>query len=204
MLGLSYPPPYLYYIAALFLTSYNKTMSETIDQPVYFIGITLPTDLERRVSRIQWMMYDNNKDLLKPLLPHVTLLHPPSLRSIMPDEFIPRVREVAERYLPLTIAVQELGFFGKQVGFVRCQSQGLVSLQSQLVGLLPPEAQAVHYRREYMPHITLAQAYEPHELDMAMLEKEASSNLPLPQQFTVDSVSCFQRILPRTYRAKQV
>jgi 2'-5' RNA ligase len=179
-------------------------MSEPYDQPIYFIGIALPEELDRQVSEIQWKLRDKDKNLLKPLLPHVTLLHPPSLRGIMPDDLIPQVQEVAGKYLPLTLALVEISSFNKYICYIRVQSQGLFSLQSQLVKLLPPEARAVHYKQPYAPHITLAQAYEPHKLDMEMLQKELCTKLDLPQQFTVDAVSYFKRILPREYRAQSI
>jgi 2'-5' RNA ligase len=179
-------------------------MDETYDQPVYFIGIALPEALDRQISDIMWNLYEHDKSLLKPLLPHVTLLHPPSLKGIMPEELLPKIQAVAEKYLPLTIACQEIGFFGKNVAFIRVQSQGLYSLQAQLVKLLPPEAWELHYKRPYMPHITLAQAYEPHELDTDALLRELPKKLDLPKQFSVDSVSYFKRILPRQYRAKSI
>ena len=174
------------------------------EQPIYFIGIALPVTLDRQVSEIQWELRDHDKHLLKPLLPHVTLLHPPSLKGIMPEELLPRIHEVAERYLPLTLALEEIDSFGKHVCFIRVQSQSLISLQSQLVKLLPSEAQELHYKRPYTPHITLAQAYQPHELDVTKLKKELSVRLELPRQFTVDSLAYFKRILPREYRAEPI
>ena len=177
---------------------------ETIDQAIYFIGIALPTELDQTISDIKWELYGHDKSLLKPLLPHVTLLHPPSLTGIMPEELLPRIHEVAERYLPLTLACQDIVFFGKSVCFITVQSQSLYSLQSQLVKLLPPEAQALHYKRPYTPHITLAQAYEPHALDAETMRRIITTQLELPQQFTVDSVSYFKRILPREYRAEHI
>lgn len=179
-------------------------MDDEYDQPVYFIGIALPDELDRQISEIQWKLRDHDKSLLKPLLPHVTLLHPPSLKGIMPDELIPKVHDVAKRYLPLTLALEEIGSFNQYICYIKVQSQGLYSLQSQLVNLLPPDAQALHYKRPYVPHITLAQAYEPHKLDVETLKVELRSKIRLPQQFTVDSVSYFKRIVPREYRASQI
>ena len=179
-------------------------MSETYDQPVYFIGIALPEVLDRQISALQWEVHERDKSTLKPLLPHVTLLNPPSLRGIMPEELLPQIRKIAERYLPLTMAIVEIGFFREYIGFIRVQSQSLYSLQIQLIKLLPPEVKALHYKRPYMPHITLVQAYEPHKLDIDTLRREFTEKLTIPQQFTVDSVSYFKRILPREYRAEQI
>lgn len=179
-------------------------MADRYPQPIYFIGIALPDELNRAISRLQWHIHENNKHTLKPLLPHVTLLHPPSLQGIMPDELLPMVRIVAERYLPLTLAIQSIGAFGRNVFYLEVQSQAIYSLQSQLVKLLPPEAQVLHYKRPYLPHITLAQAYEPKRLDIEALQQETTTAIQLPQQFTIDSVSCFKRILPREYRAELI
>ena len=184
--------------------NYDRCMDMQYPQPIYFIGIALPPELDKTISDLKWQLRDDDKHLLKPLLPHVTLLHPPSLRGIMPEELIPKVREIAARYLPLTISCEEFASFGGSVAYIRCQSQSLYSLQSQLVQLLPPEAQTLHYKRTYVPHITLAQAYEPHALDLNTIENQTQRTIELPVQFTVESVSCFTRILPREYRTAAV
>lgn len=173
-------------------------------QPIYFVGIALPKELDALISDLKWKLRDDDKHLLKPLLPHVTLLHPPSLKGIMPDELLPRVHDITARYLPLTLAIEDIGFFGQSVCYLRVQSQGLYSLQSQLVKLLPADAQALHYKRPYTPHITIAQAYEPHSLDTNHVKRAILNKIQLPQQFTVESVSYFKRILPREYRAEAI
>lgn len=179
-------------------------MEDDYPQPVYFIGIALPVELDRTISQLQWEIHEQNEHTLKPLLPHVTLLHPPSLQGIMPEELLPRIREIAQRYVPLTLAIQDIGFFGQNVCYLSVQSHTLQSLQSQLVELLPPEAQELHYKQPYLPHITVAQAYEPSVLDVNDIQKIISNKIELPQQFTVDTVSYFKRILPRQYRAEPV
>jgi 2'-5' RNA ligase len=71
-------------------------MLDEHNQPIYFISIALPEPLNTHVSRLMWQLYDdNNPHMLKPLLPHVTLLHPPVLHGTLPEELIPRVREGA-------------------------------------------------------------------------------------------------------------
>ena len=171
-------------------------------QSVYFIGISLPPELDKQISDLKWRLHDTNKHFLKPILPHVTLLHPPSLRGIMPEDLMPKIHEIAERYLPMTLSLEEVGSFGGSVCYIRVQSLALVSLQAQLVRLLPPIAQALHYKREYQPHITIAQVYEPRKLDIEVVAKDIHAHIKLPQQITIDSVSCFMRILPREYRVE--
>ncbi|HET7629954.1 MAG TPA: 2'-5' RNA ligase family protein [Candidatus Saccharimonadales bacterium] len=173
-------------------------------QEVYFIGIALPSELDRRIAKLKNQLYEADSDLLEPVMPHVTLLHPPSLAGIMPSQLIPEVRRVARRYLPLTIALNDLGSFGDSVAFVEAESLKLRSLQSQLVKLLPTEAQASHYRRPYRPHITIAQKYEPKALDQVMIAAAINRELQLPVSFTVENISYFKRILPRRYRPEVI
>ena len=177
---------------------------DELRQHVYFIGISLPSDLDRQISELQWRLHGLSSAILKPLSPHITLLHPPSLRGIMPSELLPRVHRVAERYLPLTIALQDIGYFGKRVCYVAVQSHQLISLQAELVRLLPPEARELHYKRPFLPHITLAQVYEPRVLDKSKVCETIGDGLSLPYQFEVGHINYFQRILPREYKAESV
>lgn len=176
----------------------------TSQQPVYFIGIALPRELDRRVAQLKWNLYDHDTDMLKPLLPHITLLNPPSLQGITPDELIPRVREVASRYLPLTITLTEINFFKEFVCYARADSLSLYSLQSALVRLLPPKAQAVQHKHPYLPHVTLAQKYQPRPLDIPTVTAKATVALELPCTFQVEHVSAFMRIYPREYRPESL
>lgn len=130
-----------------------------LDQPpqsVYFIGISLPPDLDRRIAELQQRMHDMQPHMLTPVLPHVTLLHPPSLQGILPSQLIPRIQEIAKRYLPMTITLSQIGFFGPRVCYIQADSFSLYSLQSHLMRLLPAEAQAIHYKHDFLPHVTLA------------------------------------------------
>lgn len=177
------------------------------DQPlqeVYFIGIALPPKLNASVASLAWTLYEEKQDMLKPLVPHVTLLHPPSLQGFMPSELIPIVRSIASRYLPLTLELSDIAFFGRQVAYLKVESLKLYSLQSHLVSLLPEEAKKIHYIRPYLPHITIAQKYQPSELEPAEIAKTVRSRLSLPLTFEVNSISCFNRIKPREYATKPI
>ncbi len=173
-------------------------------QSVYFIGIALPDSLNQQIAELKTELYTGNEHFLKPLLPHVTLLHPPALRGVMPEDIIPQVREAAERFLPFTITLDEIGFFGKNVCYIKAESHSIYSLQSKLVRLLPTEAQVTHYKRPYLPHVTIAQVYEPYTLDTQNLEKIVREKIKLPISFQVDSVTYFKRILPREYTPQSV
>jgi 2'-5' RNA ligase len=170
-----------------------------MEQTIYFIGIALPDELNQQIASLKWELYNHDDAMLKPLLPHVTLLHPPALKGIMPEELIPQVQEAAERYVPFTVTLTEIGFFGKNVCYLQAEAHSLHSLQLRLVRLLPPDVQALHYKQPYLPHVTLAQIYEPLTLNTEKLKLEISRHLTLPLSFQVDSVTCFKRILPREY-----
>lgn len=183
---------------------HNESMDDSPYQETYFIGIALPPKLDAVIADLKWQLYDKKANMLKPLVPHVTLLHPPSLQGIMPSQLIPRIREAADRYLPFTIELNDIGFFGRQVVFIRAHSHTLVSLQAHLVGLLPPEARALHYKRPYAPHVTLAQKYQPKELDLEDVQRDIRAGLRLPYRFEVTSVASFTRIKPREYAIRPI
>ncbi|MET0980082.1 MAG: 2'-5' RNA ligase family protein [Candidatus Saccharimonadales bacterium] len=168
-------------------------------QSIYFIGVSLPPDLDRQITELKWRLYDNQPHMLQPVLPHVTLLHPPSLQGILPSQLIPRIHEIAKRYLPMAITLDCIGFFGTRICYVQAQSFSLYSLQSQLMRLLPPAAQAIHYKHDFMPHVTLAQTYEPATLSKTKILGMINETLTLPITFTVNSVTHFTRIKPRVY-----
>lgn len=115
----------------------------------------------------------------------------------MSSQLLPQIRQIAERYLPLTVAIEQVEFFDDRVGYLRVQSLELESLQAQVAKLLPAEAQTRHYRRDYVAHITLAQIHQPKVLDKAQLMKAAEASLSLSRQVTIDSINYLQRILPR-------
>jgi 2'-5' RNA ligase len=185
----------------------NNNPHTHLDEPpqsIYFIGISLPPDLDRQIAELKSRLYDNQPHMLKPVLPHVTLLHPPSLQGILPSQLIPRIHEIAKRYLPIRITLTKIGFFGPRICYLEAESFSLYSLQSQLMRLLPPEAQAIHYKHDFLPHVTLAQTYEPATLNRTPLMNEIDASLKLPITFTVDSVTHFTRIKPRVYTPQSI
>lgn len=173
-------------------------------QNVYFIGIALPVDCSRLISDLQWHLSSDSPHALKPIVPHITLLHPPSVAGIMPIELLPRVHDIATRYLPITVQLDRIGFFGNRVCYIEAESFKLHSLHARLVRLLPPEAQAAHYKRPYLPHVTLVQVYDPSSLDKLALQERIVESLPLPIRLTIESVAYFRRIVPRMYESKVI
>lgn len=183
------------------LNSHDHAHLDHPPQSIYFIGIALPPDLDKIIGALKWQLHDGNKHTLKPVIPHVTLLNPPSLQGILPSQLVPRIHEVVARYLPITITLTNIGFFGPRVCYIEAESFSLHSMQPQLVRLLPPEAQAIHYKRPFLPHVTLVQTYEPATLSQTAIVDQINTVLSLPLTFTVDSVSHFTRIKPRVYES---
>lgn len=175
-----------------------------LHQSVYFIGIALPSSVRRQVADLRWHLYQKDPGLLRPVLPHITLLHPLSLDGILPSQLLPQIRTIAKRYLPMTIELNRVDFFGQEVCYLAADSFKLYSLRHHLVRLLPPDVRKTHYRRHYLPHVTLAQIYNPAVLDKKELSNEIHGSLKLPIRFTVTSVASFTRILPRAYRANAI
>lgn len=185
----------------------NNNSHQHLDEPpqsIYFIGISLPPDLDQRIAELKWRLYNEQPHMLQPVLPHVTLLHPPSLQGILPSQLVPRIHKIAERYLPMTITLNRIGFFGSRVCYLEVESFSLHSLQSSLMRLLPPEAQATHYKHDFLPHVTIAQTYDPATLNRTVVIKEINDALDMPITFTVDSVTHFTRIKPRVYSPRSI
>ncbi len=167
--------------------------------PPYFIGIALPPELSRHLLELKWKLHDEIAHTLKPLVPHITLLHPSSLRDNPADEILPKIRKVAEPYLPLALTLDAVEAFDRTVLFIRVHSTEIELLQAQLVGILPSAAQDSYRKRPYVPHITLAQIRAPHALDVKILRERVGQEIGLPCQVAVDSISYFMQTQPRVY-----
>lgn len=175
------------------------------EQPIYFIGVALPEPLNAQVSKLMWELYDkDNPRMLKPLLPHVTLLHPPALRGTMPEDLIPEVQKAAAPYLPLNIELAGINFYGDQVCALQAESLSLHSLYQKLIPTLPFEVQAAQLKRGFSPHVTLTQIKHPQTLDRGKTAGTTEQAISLPIRFEVTSLTCFKRILPRTYRPETI
>ncbi len=173
-------------------------------RPPYFIGFALTSELSERVFSLKCRLHEEIAHSLKPLVPHVTLLHPSSLRNTPQLDIIERVRTKAEPYLPLALSLETVEAFDRAVLYIRVRSPELEKLQLQVVDLLPPEAQVIYRSRPYVPHITLVQVRTPHTLDIEALRQYASQEIILPYQIKVDSISCFTQTRPREYLTETI
>ncbi len=182
--------------------SYTVRMSH--HHSPYFIGVALPPELSEQLFSFKWQLHDDINHSLKPLVPHITLLHPSSLRDSSPSEILPEIRKMAGPHLPLTFSLETVETFDREVLYIKIYSPELETLQSQLVSLLPAAAQQPYQQNKYLPHITLAQVHSPHTLDIESLRRRAHQEITLPHQITITSLSCFIQTHPREYRAKAI
>jgi 2'-5' RNA ligase len=173
-------------------------------RPPYFIGIALPQNLSDHIFAFKRKLHDEINHSLKPLVPHITLLHPPGLRGVRPQEILPDIREIAKPYLPLTLSLEAVGTFDSNVFYISVCSPELEKLQMRLVELLPSDAQEIYHNRRFIPHVTLVQARAPHSLNIEALGVRAEQEFTLPCDFSVDAISCFTQSQPREYKSETI
>lgn len=176
-----------------------------MQQQRYFIGMTLPPDLSKIIASIQHELYIPNTMLL-PLSPHITLLEPSLLSQLPADDFIPRVKEVADKFLPLDLTLNYTSLFGNHVLYIAVQNDTLAALEKRLLDLLSSATyEGIQANRPFQAHVTIAQAKPGQVLPLSLINnfKEYIDPL-LPQKFIVNELAYFQWIHPRTYALYEI
>ena len=176
---------------------YSERMSSRPNP--YFIGVALPRVLSDKLFSLKWDLHKRTPGSLKPLVPHITLLHPSSLRNCHKEEMIVKIRILAEQYLPFTISLEIIDRFQDEVLYISVRSPELTLLQAELVKLLPCTDQQVYAQRTFIPHVTLLQTKLSENMDIESLDRRIDQIALLPVQFTVNSLSCFSQQQPREY-----
>lgn len=174
-------------------------------QPRYFIGILLPDELRHAIGKVQHELFAPHK-VMEPLKPHITLLHPNLLETLSPIFFLPKVREVAEHHLPLTIKLTRIALFDKRVLHIAVDCPELDNLHHDLTDLLPESVRASYMQqRPFTPHVTLAQAKPKQKLtDELITEFQTRLESLLAQSFTATHLTEFRWLRPRTYRTTEI
>ncbi|MEK7153607.1 MAG: 2'-5' RNA ligase family protein [Patescibacteria group bacterium] len=169
----------------------------------YYIGLQLPGDVSGKIADIQRELFDPIESV-KPLEPHITLLPPPAVEHINPEDFALHARAAAKSSWPLELVLKEIMTFGSQAVAIRVESDAIHELQKQLVELLPFAAEITYYPHPtFLPHITLAQANRGHTLPSKLIDLYKERLAPLlPMSCTAGYLTLFERIGPRTYKAK--
>ncbi|RYF28913.1 MAG: 2'-5' RNA ligase family protein [Chloroflexi bacterium] len=152
-------------------------MTNAAARPAYFIGISLPTELNSLINTLKSTIHDNDTSTLKPLVPHITLLHPPSLRDMPIETLRQGIQSLSKQIKPFAITLDSIGFFEREVCYLHAQSSDLNALQSMLVQLLPLTSQSTHYDRPYTAHVTIAQKYHDPQIDTGATTTLVESNI---------------------------
>jgi len=170
-------------------------------QHTYYIGMQLPKELVTSIEAVQNELF-NEELMSKPLEPHITLLPPPAVERLEPEELARQVKVTAAALLPLSITLTEVDIYKDFAIAITVESDKIHALQRALVALLPPEAEAIYYPNPvFSPHVTLAHALHgksfPAELASQFAAKLASR---LPTTFTTTHLTLFQWVAPREYK----
>lgn len=171
----------------------------------YFIGITLPEDLSRQISAVQHDLFIPGK-VREPLTPHITLLQPDLLESSPPSYLVPKVERATDAKLPIIVSLGKAALFDQRVLYVAVHSPELYELHEELVKLLPDRVRAMYdISREFVPHVTLAQAKPKQELPPELVNNfKARVDPLLPYSFAAPNLSQFTRIRPRVYEVRKI
>lgn len=174
-------------------------------QSRYFIGITLPEKLAKDIAHIQEQLL-HGQNVMEPLVPHITLLHPNILMTLSPLYFIPLVQESANSSLPVRVELTKTALFDDRVLHIAVKSSELLRLQKKLVELLPDDIRARYQvGRTYTPHVTLAQAKPLQRLEPSLIEAFKRKVDPLlPLKFEAGNLSQFTWVRPRKYSIRTI
>lgn len=173
----------------------------------YFIGLALPSDVHDAITRAQRELLDE-RFAIRPIVPHITLLHPPAVERLEPEQLAARVRETVADLLPMPVTLEGFGTFGKHSMHIRVQQQPhLMELHRRLVALLPEESRQTHYPdgSTYTPHVTLAQAKRGSKLPADLLgEYSAELEHLLPCTFQAEHITLYRWVAPRQYALETI
>lgn len=167
----------------------------------YYIGLQLPKELRARIAQIQQSLFD--PVLARPLEPHITLLPPPAVERLEPEELGRQAKITAEPFWPLKLTLDTIETYQGHTLAIGVKSEAMYTLQKQLVALLPPGAETMDYpNTDFTPHVTLARVRRgqamPADLQQHFSEQLASL---LPTTFEVTRLTLFRWERPQTYTA---
>lgn len=171
----------------------------------YYIGLQLPPVARNQIAAVQHKLFDPIESI-EPLEPHITLLPPPAVEQINPEDLALHSKAAAKNAWPMKLTLTEIITFSGHGVAIRVESAAIYDLQQQLVALLPFAAEVTYYPNpHFLPHVTLAQAIRGKKLPAKLIEQyrqELESLLPI--SCTVDHLTLFQWTGPRKYEAKPI
>jgi 2'-5' RNA ligase len=171
----------------------------------YFIGIALPEAISETLSQFQKSHY-MLRSMMKPLIPHITLLHPDVLMTISPIFMLPVTKDIGRDFLPMNITLGKINTFNDRVLHIEIESTEVTSIQQQLVDALPGKLKSQYYvGRNFTPHITILQAKHKLKIPEQTVNACIDSLQPIIQEsFQVNELSQFIWNNPREYSVKSI
>jgi 2'-5' RNA ligase len=171
----------------------------------YYIGLQLPTEIRERIAGAQRLIADE-KTILTPLEPHITLLPPPALEDTDSSEITTAARKIGDTFLPFSVRLTNSEWFKRQALAIRVNGEIIYRLQKSLLTLLPEDGEPLYYPKPvFSPHVTFAQARRGCSLTDELADKlEAQLGSLLPYEFTAEYLTLFRWIAPRTYAAEKI
>jgi 2'-5' RNA ligase len=171
----------------------------------YYIGLQLPPGPRNHLALLQRELHDPI-EAIEPLEPHITLLPPPAVEHINPQDLALHAKTAATAAWPLDIALTGITTFGGHAVALQVESEGIYELQRQLVRLLPFATNVRYYPHpDFVPHVTLVQAIRGKKLPGGLIEqyRQAAKAL-VPVSFTINHLTLFEWTGPRTYEARPI
>lgn len=171
----------------------------------YYLGLSLPPALRQHISDIQQQFFDPSV-AREPLEPHITLLPPPSVAHLAPDQLATQAAQCSAPFLPLQLTLHAVETFDKRAVVISVESPSLVKLQAQLAALLPKDDQPHYFPlQSFHPHITLNQAIPGGKLPDSLIDAyHTALDDSLPATYSVDRLTMFHWVKPRRYRAESI
>ncbi|HEX8762387.1 MAG TPA: 2'-5' RNA ligase family protein [Candidatus Saccharimonadales bacterium] len=171
----------------------------------YYIGFRLPDAISKDLQAVQQEFFDSQY-MREPLEPHITLLPPPAVERIVPEELVRQVRATSMPFWPLSLTLAQVVDFKNRAIAIQVDGQPIYDLQKRLIALLPPETEVSYYPNpQFSPHVTLAQAQYRKQIPAQRVhDYEERLQSVLPKTFDVDELTIFKWIAPRRYSAHSI
>lgn len=171
----------------------------------YYIGLQLPPKVSDQIRLLQRRLHDPI-ETIEPLEPHITLLPPPAVEAIDPQNLALHAKAAAKATWPLPLHLTSVSTFGGHAVAFLVESDGIYELQQQLVNLLPFAADVTYYPQPaFVPHVTVVQAIRGKTLPIKLSDRykrEAERLLPITCNAT--HLTLFEWTGPRSYEAKPI
>lgn len=168
----------------------------------YYIGLRLPAPIAQTIQDLQAELFDSQL-MQPPLEPHITLLPPPAVERVEPEELARQSHITAEPFWPLALRLTKVEPYKDYAISVAVEGEAIYRLQQALLALLPPDVEAIYYPNpRFSPHVTLTHAIRGKTFPPELTEQYAKRlQDKLPRGFEATELTLFRWAAPATYKA---